>query len=84
MQTFHAAIPYIKTPQSDPLFRIYFSKEWSNALHLSLRNFVSKMFNGTHILKYILSHFYPSYHINFLAFNSSSCLTGDINYSSLV
>ncbi|XP_075095612.1 uncharacterized protein LOC107810477 isoform X4 [Nicotiana tabacum] len=43
------AIPYIKTPQSDPLFRIYFSKEWSNALHLSLRNFVSKMFNGTRI-----------------------------------
>ncbi|XP_075095607.1 uncharacterized protein LOC107810477 isoform X3 [Nicotiana tabacum] len=40
------AIPYIKTPQSDPLFRIYFSKEWSNALHLSLRNFVSKMFNA--------------------------------------
>ncbi|XP_070048726.1 uncharacterized protein [Nicotiana tomentosiformis] len=43
------AIPYIKTPQSDPLFRVYFSKEWSNALHLSLRNFVSKMFNGTRI-----------------------------------
>ncbi|XP_075099805.1 uncharacterized protein LOC107772598 isoform X3 [Nicotiana tabacum] len=43
------AIPYIKTPQSDPQFRVYFSKEWSNALHLSLRNFVSKMFNGTRI-----------------------------------
>ncbi|OIT08698.1 hypothetical protein A4A49_18822 [Nicotiana attenuata] len=40
------AIPYIKTPQSDPQFRVYFSKEWSNALHLSLRNFVSKMFNA--------------------------------------
>lgn len=43
------AIPYIKAPQSEPQFRVYFSKEWSNALHLSLRNFLSKMFNGTHI-----------------------------------
>ncbi|KAJ8531117.1 hypothetical protein K7X08_025848 [Anisodus acutangulus] len=44
------AIPYIKTPQSEPQFRVYFSKEWSNALHLSLRNFLSKMLYGTHIL----------------------------------
>ncbi|XP_059288160.1 LOW QUALITY PROTEIN: uncharacterized protein LOC132041466 [Lycium ferocissimum] len=43
------AIPYIKTPQSEPQFRVYFSKEWSDALHLSLRNFLSKMFNGTRI-----------------------------------
>ncbi|CAN4115481.1 unnamed protein product [Withania somnifera] len=43
------AIPYIKAPQSEPQFRVYFSKEWSNELHLSLRNFLSKMFNGTRI-----------------------------------
>ncbi|XP_015061303.1 WD repeat-containing protein 91 homolog isoform X2 [Solanum pennellii] len=43
------AIPYIKAPQSEPKFRVYFSKEWSNALHLSLRNFLTKMFNGTRI-----------------------------------
>ncbi|KAL3322425.1 hypothetical protein AABB24_039836 [Solanum stoloniferum] len=43
------AIPYIKTPKSEPQFRLYFSKEWSNALHLSLRNFLTKMFNGTRI-----------------------------------
>ncbi|XP_069148812.1 uncharacterized protein [Solanum lycopersicum] len=43
------AIPYIKAPQSEPKFRVYFSKEWSNALHLSFRNFLTKMFNGTRI-----------------------------------
>ncbi|PQP92156.1 WD repeat-containing protein 91 homolog [Prunus yedoensis var. nudiflora] len=29
------AIPYVKKPNSDPEFRIYFSKEWYEALHLS-------------------------------------------------
>ncbi|KAF3638523.1 hypothetical protein FXO38_22397 [Capsicum annuum] len=61
------AIPYIKAPQSEPQFRVYFSKEWSNALHLSLRNFLSKMFNDTHILEYILSHFIiPCYCLDIL------------------
>ncbi|KAJ9541308.1 hypothetical protein OSB04_027814, partial [Centaurea solstitialis] len=29
------AIPYIKNPSLDPLFRVYFSKEWFDALRLS-------------------------------------------------
>ncbi|KAK9062336.1 hypothetical protein SSX86_019522 [Deinandra increscens subsp. villosa] len=44
------AIPYIKNPNLDPLFRVYFSKEWFDALNLSVRNFLSEIFNGTHIL----------------------------------
>ncbi|KAK1392267.1 WD repeat-containing protein 91-like [Heracleum sosnowskyi] len=43
------AIPYIKNPSSDSRFRIYFSKEWYDALHLSVRNFLSEIFNGTRI-----------------------------------
>ncbi|XAR52267.1 hypothetical protein NMG60_11020235 [Bertholletia excelsa] len=43
------AITYLKNPSSDPRFRIYFSQEWFNALHLSVRNFLSEMFNGTRI-----------------------------------
>ncbi|KAJ7974109.1 WD repeat-containing protein 91-like [Quillaja saponaria] len=41
------AIPYVKNPQTDPEFRIYFSKEWYEALHISVRNFFSEIFNGT-------------------------------------
>lgn len=43
------AIPYIKSPHLDPRFRIYFSKEWYNALHLSLWNLLSQMFSGNRI-----------------------------------
>lgn len=43
------AIPYIKNPSLDPQFRIYFSKEWSDTLVLSFRNFLSGIFNGTRI-----------------------------------
>lgn len=43
------AIPYIKNPSLEPQFRIYFSQEWFNALHLSVRNFLSEMFNGTRV-----------------------------------
>ncbi|XP_027110169.1 uncharacterized protein [Coffea arabica] len=43
------AIPYLKNPHLEPQFRMYFTKEWYNALHLSVRNFLSKMFNGTRI-----------------------------------
>lgn len=41
------AIPYLKNPSLDPQFRLYFSKEWYEALHLSVRNFLSEIFNGT-------------------------------------
>ncbi|PON32118.1 hypothetical protein PanWU01x14_364010 [Parasponia andersonii] len=44
------AIPYVKNPSSDPEFRTYFSREWFEALHLSVRNFFNAIFNGTHIL----------------------------------
>ncbi|XP_024027553.1 WD repeat-containing protein 91 [Morus notabilis] len=43
------AIPYVKNPSSDPKFRTYFSREWFDALHLSVRNFFSAIFNGTRI-----------------------------------
>lgn len=54
-----AAIPYLKNPQLDPRFRVYFSKEWCDALQLSVRNFLCAVFNGTHILQlnYTLSFF---------------------------
>lgn len=50
----HAAIPYLANPRLDPQFRVYFSKEWFDALHLSFRNFLSEVFNGTHILEVVL------------------------------
>ncbi|CAA6665932.1 unnamed protein product [Spirodela intermedia] len=40
------AIPYIKNPSLDPQFRVYFSREWLDALRLSFRNFLSEIFNG--------------------------------------
>lgn len=47
----YAAIPYLKKPGLDPRFRVFFSKEWFDALVLSFRNFLSQMFNGAHILQ---------------------------------
>ncbi|KAJ8616237.1 hypothetical protein MRB53_035609 [Persea americana] len=43
------AIPYLKKPGLDPRFRVFFSKEWFDALVLSFRNFLSQMFNGARI-----------------------------------
>ncbi|XP_010920341.1 uncharacterized protein [Elaeis guineensis] len=43
------AIPYVKNPNLDPQFHVYFSKEWFDALLLSFRNFLSEIFNGTRI-----------------------------------
>ncbi|KAK9021800.1 hypothetical protein V6N11_011769 [Hibiscus sabdariffa] len=45
-----SSIPYLKNPSLNPQFRVYFSKEWYEALRLSLRNFFSEIFNVTHIL----------------------------------
>ncbi|RWR96524.1 WD repeat-containing protein 91 [Cinnamomum micranthum f. kanehirae] len=42
----YAAIPYLKKPGLDPRFRVFFSKEWFDALVLSFRNFLSQMFNA--------------------------------------
>ncbi|XP_031396903.1 WD repeat-containing protein 91-like isoform X2 [Punica granatum] len=36
-------------PNSDPEFRVYFSKEWYEALQLSMRNFFNEIFNGSRI-----------------------------------
>ncbi len=44
-------MPYITSPSLDPQFRVYFSKEWSDTLILSFRNFLSGIFNGLHILE---------------------------------
>ncbi|KAL5069772.1 hypothetical protein RYX36_020659 [Vicia faba] len=43
------AIPYVKNPQLDPEFRVFFSKEWCQALNLSVRNFFSEIFNATRL-----------------------------------
>uniref|UniRef100_A0A0D9WEW5 ARMC9 CTLH-like domain-containing protein n=1 Tax=Leersia perrieri TaxID=77586 RepID=A0A0D9WEW5_9ORYZ len=43
------AMPYITSPSLDPQFRVYFSKEWSDTLILSFRNFLSGTFNGLRI-----------------------------------
>lgn len=43
------AIPYVKNPSSDPQFRLYFSKEWYEALRVAVRNFFDEIFNGTRI-----------------------------------
>ncbi|XP_065868898.1 uncharacterized protein [Euphorbia lathyris] len=43
------AIPYLKNPSLDTQFRVFFSKEWYEALRLSVRNFFSEVFNGTRI-----------------------------------
>ncbi|XP_073315252.1 uncharacterized protein [Primulina huaijiensis] len=43
------AIPYLQKPHLEPQFRVYFSEEWFRALHLSVRNFLSEIFNGSRI-----------------------------------
>ncbi|XP_020574127.1 WD repeat-containing protein 91 homolog isoform X2 [Phalaenopsis equestris] len=43
------AIPYLKSPSLDPQFRVYFSKDWFDALQLSFHNILSELFNGTRI-----------------------------------
>ncbi|XP_030535524.1 WD repeat-containing protein 91 homolog isoform X2 [Rhodamnia argentea] len=43
------AIPYVKSPSTDPHFRLYFSKEWYEALRVAVRNFFDEIFNGTRI-----------------------------------
>ncbi|KAG0559798.1 hypothetical protein KC19_10G129600 [Ceratodon purpureus] len=40
------AIPYVTNPGSDPNFKEYFSSEWSDALELSFRKFLLKIFEG--------------------------------------
>ena len=55
-----AAIPYVKKPSADPEFRIYFTKDWYEALRLSVRNFFSEIFNGIHILFNIVILIYIS------------------------
>ncbi|XP_047966695.1 WD repeat-containing protein 91 homolog isoform X2 [Salvia hispanica] len=41
------AVPYFQNPHLEPQFRVYFSDEWFRTLHLSVRNFLSEMLNGT-------------------------------------
>ncbi|XWS50423.1 hypothetical protein CRYUN_Cryun12cG0086500 [Craigia yunnanensis] len=51
------AIPYLKNPSLDPQFRVYFSKEWYEALRLSVRNFFSEIFSAHR--SYLLGNFSP-------------------------
>lgn len=57
MGGYFAAMPYLKNPKFDPNFHVYFTKEWYEALHVSVRNFFSEVFNGTHILHIIVVMF---------------------------
>ncbi|KAL7106999.1 hypothetical protein ACP275_06G026400 [Erythranthe tilingii] len=41
------AIPYLQNPHLDPQFRVYFSEEWFRSLHITVRNFLSEILNGT-------------------------------------
>ncbi|KAL7146226.1 hypothetical protein ABFS83_06G026000 [Erythranthe nasuta] len=41
------AIPYLQNPHLDPQFRVYFSEEWFRSLHITIRNFLSEILNGT-------------------------------------
>ncbi|OIW12540.1 hypothetical protein TanjilG_04704 [Lupinus angustifolius] len=43
------AIPHMKNPNLDPEFKIFFTKEWYEALRLSVRNFFSEIFNATRL-----------------------------------
>uniref|UniRef100_A0A9I9CQC0 WD repeat-containing protein 91 homolog n=1 Tax=Cucumis melo TaxID=3656 RepID=A0A9I9CQC0_CUCME len=43
------ALPYLKNSKFDPNFRVYFTKEWYEALHVSVRNFFSEVFNEPRI-----------------------------------
>ncbi|KAF2075048.1 hypothetical protein CYY_003658 [Polysphondylium violaceum] len=40
------ALPYIRNAHMDPFFEVYFSKVWSEAFSLSLRNFLSTIFKN--------------------------------------
>jgi WD40 repeat protein len=39
-------LPYVRAPETDPLFAVYFSKSWIESFVLSLSNFLSSMFAG--------------------------------------
>jgi len=38
------ALPYVKDPQDNPSFSLYFSRQWQDTLFLSLNNFLSVVF----------------------------------------
>ncbi|EGC31308.1 hypothetical protein DICPUDRAFT_95539 [Dictyostelium purpureum] len=40
------ALPYIKNPQLDPFFEVYFTKNWTESFSLSLKNFLTTIFKN--------------------------------------
>lgn len=38
------SIPFIKSPEHDPAFSVYFTKEWKETFLVSLNNFLSQVF----------------------------------------
>lgn len=40
------ALPFLKDPQENPSFTIYFSRQWQDTLMLSLHNFLALVFQG--------------------------------------
>lgn len=40
------SIPYLKSPETDPHFKVFFHKSWYETLHRSLENFLSTIFQS--------------------------------------
>lgn len=45
------ALPYLKTPETDPILEPFFGRQWAELLTISLHNFLSSVFRHmrTHI-----------------------------------
>ena len=44
------ALPFILTPEQNPTFALYFSRQWTDTFLVSLHNFLSTLFQCMHIL----------------------------------
>lgn len=44
MDTSSLALPFSKTPEQHPSFKLYFSKDWADAFFVTLHNFFSTLF----------------------------------------
>ena len=51
----YAALPFTRSPEQHPTFKVYFSKDWADTFVLTLHNFFSTLFSCLHILKFQLS-----------------------------
>ncbi|GFR95079.1 WD repeat-containing protein 91 [Elysia marginata] len=44
------AFPFVAAPADNPMFSLYFNKQWQDTLQLSLHNFLSVVLQAMHIL----------------------------------